>query len=559
MAYLQDNPIIVQNDFTILLEAAHPDFAEIRGFLNGFADLIRSPEHIYTYRMSKLALYNAIARGITAEEIISGLQKWNKYSVPLPVISLIKDAFQRYGEICLEREDDKLYLSFRDEETLREVWHYPPLRDFFISRSHLRIEISSAARGRVKQILLQHDYPVDDRAGFIEGQPLAIELVDRLASGEAFNLRPYQQEAVHAFYNPVEKLSGNGVIVLPCGSGKTLVGIGVMAALQQETLIITTGGTSAEQWRDELLDKTDISPAEIGEYTAAKKNLRPVTITTYHMLSYRSPGSEDYPHLELFKQKDWGLIIYDEVHLLPAPVFRATIEVQAQRRLGLTATLVREDGLEGDVFSLIGPKRFDMPWAVLERQGYLAPVKCYEIRVPLADESRVGYAAAGKKERFRLASENAAKAEMVDFLLKRHRNDAVLIIGQYLEQLEKLAERFDLPFLSGSTPMRRRQELYALFRTGEITALVLSKVANFAVDLPVANVAIQVSGSFGSRQEEAQRLGRILRPELDKQSYFYTLVTADSPEQEFARKRQIFLAEQGYLYRILTARDIELI
>jgi len=558
VTYRPENPLTVQSDRTVLLEVMNPLFEEARDLLSRFADLVKSPEHVHTYRITPLSLWNAAASGMDAETILKGLERLSKYPLPENLKQDIRDYVARYGRLQLRRgEDGVLLLQSDDPLLLTEIWHSRLVRPFLLEQRPDGLAVDPARRGHVKQALIKAGFPVEDLAGYTPGAPLPMTLRSVTASGRPFSLRPYQQQAVNAFHKGGSIFGGSGVIVLPCGAGKTVVGIGVMAALQQQTLILTTGVTAVRQWIAELLDKTSLTRDDIGEYSGEVKEIRPVTISTYQMLTYREPGeSGNFPHFRLFNARPWGLVIYDEVHLLPAPVFRITAEIQAMRRLGLTATLVREDGREEDVFSLIGPKRFDMPWKLLERQGFIAEAVCHEIRIGLHPDLRLPYAMAPDRAKFRIASENPAKLPLVRKLVARHRDDMVLIIGQYLDQLQQIAKELNAPLITGRVPNREREDLYTRFRRGEIKLLVVSKVANFAVDLPEANVAIQVSGSFGSRQEEAQRLGRILRPKADGgTAYFYSLVTRETKEQEFAAKRQLFLTEHGYRYQISHAEE----
>jgi DNA excision repair protein ERCC-3 len=551
MTYQPNNPMIIQSDKTILLEVNNEKFEDARDFLATFTQLIKSPEHVYTYKLSNISLYNAIAKGVKKEDIRVGLEKYTKFDIPHIIMNEIDQAFYRYGLITLHKYESDYILKFRKADVLLEISQYKPLKEFIKEIFKQSIVIHSSSRGRVKQILLELGYPVEDLAGYKEGENFSISLRAKTLEGDNFSLRKYQKEAINSFYRKGDIRGGNGVIVLPCGAGKTVVAMGIMASIKERTIILTTSTVAVKQWIRELLDKTDISKEDIGEYTASSKEIKPITVTTYQMLTYRKEKGADFLHLDLFNDYNWGLIIYDEVHLLPAPVFRATIEVQSTRRLGLTATLVREDGLETDVFSLIGPKRFDMPWQELEQQGYIAPVICYEVRIAMPEKLRLEYVSASKRQKFRLASENPKKSEVIKNLLQKHSDDQVLIIGHYLNQLRKISKDFSLPIITGQTSINERERLFSEFRDGKIQALVVSKVANFAIDLPEASVAIQISGTFGSRQEEAQRLGRILRPfGGNKQAHFYTLVSRDSVEQEYALNRQLFLTEQGYKYGI---------
>jgi DNA excision repair protein ERCC-3 len=560
MQYNPANPLIVQGDRTILLEVDNPLYAEARDTIAPFAELEKSPEHIHTYRLSPLSLWNAAAAGMSAPAMIAALQTYSKFPLPQNVPADIDDLVSRYGRVRLERTNGRLRLVTADRPLLEELARQRGVRDYLGERlDETSFAIDDANRGVVKQALITVGYPAEDLAGYTAGAAMQIALRDQTLAGEPFTVRDYQQAAVSAFYAGGDARGGSGVIVLPCGSGKTIVGLAALAALQTETLILTTSTTAVEQWRREVLDKTNLDPALIGTYTGDSKNLAPVTLATYQIVTYRPKKDGDFPHFPLFDQRDWGLIIYDEVHLLPAPVFRITAQIQARRRLGLTATLVREDHREEDVFSLIGPKKFDVPWRVLESKGWIAEARCHEIRLGLPGALRMEYALAEWREKFRVASENPAKDELVSALLERFDGpeDRVLVIGQYLKQLRRLAKRFDIPLITGQTPNAERQELYDNLRSGKLRRLVLSKVGNFAIDLPDANIMIQVSGTFGSRQEEAQRLGRILRPkEGERPAQFFTLVSRDTREMDFAHHRQLFLTEQGYTYEILDESEI---
>src|SRR6056297_2201959 len=551
MTYQPNNPMIIQSDKTILLEVKNDKFESARDFLATFAQLVKSPEHVYTYKLSSISLYNAIAKGIKKEDIRLGLEKYTKFDIPHIIMEEIDQAFYRYGLITLHKYEKDYILKFRKRDVLLEIIQYKPIKEFIKEVQKDSIVIHSSSRGRVKQLLLKLGYPVEDLAGYRTGEKFSVSLRSETLQGEEFHLRKYQKDAINSFYKQGDIRGGNGVIVLPCGAGKTVVAMGIMANINERTLILTTSTVAVKQWIRELIDKTTINEEDIGEYTAASKEIKPITVTTYQMLTYRREKGEGFLHLGLFNNYNWGLIIYDEVHLLPAPVFRATVEVQSIRRLVLTATLVREDGLETDVFSLIGPKRFDMPWQELEQQGYIAPVICYEVRIAMPEQLRLEYVSATKRKKFRLSSENHKKSEVIENLLHKHKDDQILIIGHYLNQLRKISKEFELPIITGQTSISERERLFSEFREGKIQALVVSKVANFAIDLPEASVAIQISGTFGSRQEEAQRLGRILRPfDGNKQAHFYTLVSRDSVEQEYALNRQLFLTEQGYKYGI---------
>jgi len=554
MAYHPANPLIVQGDRTVLVEVANDRYEEARDHLARFAELVKSPEYIHTYRITPLSLWNAAAAGLDADFIVRVLEEYSKYDVPAHVVADVRDYVARYGRLRLEQRDGDLVLVSTDKPLLTEVWHNRRIRPFLIRPlDDLTLLVDPARRGRVKQALVEFGFPAEDLAGYVAGAPLTVRLRATARSGQPFRLRRYQQEAVEVFYAGGSARGGSGVVVLPCGAGKTMVGLGAMDKLQTATLILTTSTLAVRQWLDELADKTTLSPAEMGEYTGLRKEIQPVTVTTYQILTYRPRREETggFPHLALFNERDWGLIIYDEVHLLPAPVFRITAEIQARRRLGLTATLVREDGRESDVFSLIGPKKYDLPWKDLEKQGWIAPAECHEIRLELDQARRMEYALAEPREKYRIAAENPRKLEVLRRLVARHADDHVLIIGQYLEQLRAAATMLDAPLITGQTSVPERERLFAAFRAGQVRLLVVSRVANFAIDLPDANVAIQISGTFGSRQEEAQRLGRILRPKRNGQpAHFYTLVTRDTRDQEFAAQRQLFLTEQGYRYTI---------
>jgi DNA excision repair protein ERCC-3 len=551
----RDNPLIVQSDRTVLLEVDGPKYADARDALAVFAELVKSPEHIHTYRITPLSIWNAKAAGHSAEEMVEVLTSLAKYPVPQNIVRDIRDYAARYGRVRLVRDGSRLILESEDRLLLQEAWSNKAVRRYLVERLSLeRIEVDAAMRGHVKQAMIRIGYPVEDVAGFVDGGPLAIAL-----DGGRFSVRRYQQAAVEAFWADGSARGGSGVVVLPCGAGKTIVGMGAMAKVGRKTLVLTTNLTAVRQWREELLAKCRIEPSDIGEYTGERKEIRAVTLSTYQILTYRRSKTEAFVHFGLFSGNDWGLIIYDEVHLLPAPVFRVTAEIQATRRLGLTATLVREDGKEDEVFTLIGPKRYDVPWKELEKQGYIAQASCTEVRVPLLDpQLRLRYATADKREKFRIASENPRKMDTLKRLLARHEGELVLVIGQYLRQLREIARLVRAPLITGRTPNDERADLYGKFRRGEIRVLIVSKVGNFAIDLPDASVLVQVSGTFGSRQEEAQRLGRILRPKSDGgQAHFYSLVSRDTADQDFAQNRQLFLTEQGYSYRIVDDLEIE--
>lgn len=557
MDFDSGQPLIIQGDFTVLLETQHTDAAVIKKYLGQFADLIKSPEYLHTYRITPLSLWNAASMGFKAEEIISFLEKFGKYNLPHNIKNDIRLFMNRYGLIQMESWDSQLKITVQQPQVLQELLSHDSVLAL-VSQilDEQTIEIRSENRGRIKQELIQIGYPVEDLAGYHQGEFLPIEMRKNTTSGASFGFRDYQLSAVESFYQRGTIYGGNGILVLPCGSGKTVIGIGIMARLGCATLILTTNVMSVRQWKQEILDKTHLTEDQIGEYNGTSKDVRPVTVATYQILTYRKTKNSEFKHMRLFNERDWGLIIYDEVHLLPAPVFRVTADIQATRRLGLTATLIREDGRQEDVFSLIGPKRFDIPWKELEEQGWIAKVHCTEIRVPLDKQAREVYAKAEFKHKHRIAGEYKGKLSVISNLIRNHNGEPTLIIGQYLDQLKQIAVLFEAPMISGEMPHKERERLYNQFKKGELTLLIVSKVANFAIDLPDASVAIQVSGSFGSRQEEAQRMGRILRPkEENNQAYFYSIVSKDTKEQEFSMNRQLFLIEQGYRYLIKEAEQ----
>lgn len=546
-------PLIVQSDRTMLLEADHAAFEEARDALAGFAELVTSPEHYHTYRITPLSLWNAASAGLTSEAIIGTLKQFSRYPVPENILYEVADQVSRFGKIRLVKEGDELVLQSEEELLITQFLADKQIKPLLQKRlDKKRVSVHPRNRGALKQALIKKDFPVEDLSGYVDGAPLEIHLREKTLGGDEFFLRKYQKDAVDIFYAGGSARGGSGVLVLPCGAGKTVIGLGIVERVGQRTLILTTNITALRQWRDELIDRTTLKAEDIGEYSGEVKEIRPVTITTYQMLTYHKSKDEEFIHIALFDREDWGLVIYDEVHLLPAPVFRATADLQAKRRLGLTATLVREDGRETEVFSLIGPKKFDVPWKTLEKQGWIAQALCTELRVPLTEGLRMEYAVADAKAKFRLASENDAKIGVARQIVTSHPDDQIMIIGQYLDQLDILAAEFKAPLITGKTPSDEREAIYSAFKEGKIKLIIVSKVANFAVDLPAASVAIQVSGTFGSRQEEAQRLGRILRPKVGgRRAYFYSLVTEDSRERIFASKRQLFLTEQGYQYRIV--------
>jgi DNA excision repair protein ERCC-3 len=545
--------LIVQSDRSVLLEVDHPGAEAARAAIAPFAELEKSPEHVHTYRLSSLALWNARAAGLTAEQAGAALAEHSRYPIPPGLLADLAETMGRYGRLVLEAgADGALLLVASDPAVLVEVARSRQAGPLLGRRlGPDRFEVAAGERGRLKQALVALGWPADDRAGYADGTPLDVALLARhAATGEPFALRRYQREAVAAF-----AAAGSGVIVLPCGAGKTLVGLGALASVGASTLVLVTSTVAARQWRDELLARTTLDAGRVGEYSGARKDVAPVTIATYQVLATRRSGR--HAHLDLLGREDWGLVVYDEVHLLPAPVFRMTAEIQARRRLGLTATLIREDGREADVFSLIGPKRYDVPWRDLEAQGWVAAADCVEVRVDLTGDERMDYALAEPEERYRRAATARSKLPVVTRLAEAHAADRVLIIGQYLDQLATLGERLDAPVITGATPVRERERLFGAFRAGGLRRLVVSKVANFSVDLPEANVAVQVSGTFGSRQEEAQRLGRILRPKADGgRARFYTVVSRDTNDIDFAQRRQRFLAEQGYAYRLVDAAEV---
>jgi DNA excision repair protein ERCC-3 len=544
---MTDGPLIVQSDKTLLLDIDHPMSTECRRAIAPFAELERSPEHIHTYRLTPLGLWNARAAGHDAEQVIDTLIKYSRYAVPHSILIDVAETMSRYGRLRLEMDPvHGLILITTDTAVLEEVIRAKKIAPLLGARIDAEtITVLPSQRGQIKQSLLRLGWPAEDFAGYVDGQAHDISLVQK-----DWKIRPYQELAAEGFWH-----GGSGVVVLPCGAGKTIVGAAAMAHAKATTLILVTNTIAARQWREELLKRTTLNEDEIGEYSGAKKEIRPVTIATYQVMTKKKNGV--YAHLDLFDSYDWGLIIYDEVHLLPAPIFRFTADIQSRRRLGLTATLVREDGMEGEVFSLIGPKRFDVPWKEIEAQGYIAPAECIEVRVNLTETERLEYATAEPENRYRTCATTRTKRDVVQALVEKHADDQVLVIGQYIDQLDDLSETLGAPLIKGETPIKEREVLFNQFRTGEIKCLVVSKVANFSIDLPDATIAIQVSGAFGSRQEEAQRLGRILRPKSDgRGAKFYSVISRDTIDQDFAQNRQRFLAEQGYSYKIIDADDV---
>ncbi len=542
-----DKPLMVQSDKTMLLDVHSPSFQDCRNDIIAFSDLVKSPEHIHTYTLSPLTLWNAVSSGLDSNEIIRRLKKWSRYEIDERVLFFIEDTAIRYGEFILTEEDqDTLRLSVKRERFFLTLLSEVTLKKYLKKGDGNYFLLSKLDRGTVKAKMVKMGFPVDDRIPLKKGGELSFDLKDTV------EVRDYQKDSVDAFLSS----GGYGTIVLPCGSGKTIVGIETAVRLKTNTLILCPNVSSVHQWIRELLDKTTLTEDQIGEYSGEKKTIKPVTVCTYQVLTYRTKNEKAeemdpvYPHFSLFSDNNWGLVIYDEVHMLPAPVFRITAELQSIYRLGLTATLIREDGREDEVFSLVGPKRYDTPWAELTQKGYIAKAYCHEVRIPLPHTLELEYALATKKDKYRIASQNPLKIKVAQEILKNHQGESIIIIGQYLEQLQVFKEHFGYPMITGSTSNKKRDELYDKFRRGEEKVMIVSKVANFAVDLPDASVAIEISGSFGSRQEEAQRLGRILRPKA-RDSHFYTIVTEYSQEEEFASNRQKFLSEQGYSYSII--------
>ena len=582
---MQDKPLIVQSDKTLLLDVHSPSADDCRNALIPFAELEKSPEHLHTYRLTPLSLWNAASCGFSTEDAIEVLKKFSRYEVPQVVCAWIEQVGLRFGKLIilpdftekteaeseLEKEGDFLFLVTENANIYAEIKATRALEKYLIpypidteeyykfknTNSNLPIygfKLSLMDRGTIKQELLKLGWPVKDEVPLREGEPLNINLRKETSNGKPLIIREYQEEAAKALVGDKGPGTGFGTIVLPCGAGKTVVGMTIMSMLKTSTLIVTTNISAVHQWIEELLDKTDLTKDDIAEYTGENKEIKPVTVATYQVLTWRPNKEGDYPHFKLFKKRDWGLIIYDEVHMLPAPVFRVTAEIQAIRRVGLTATLVREDGCEGYVFSLVGPKRYDVPWKELEISGWIADAECIEVRVDLPMEKEIDYAVADSRSKHRIASENPAKVELVEELVKRFPEDKILIIGQYIDQLHQIAEMLKVPIITGKTKNSERDVIYQQFRNGDIRVLVVSKVANFAIDLPDASMAIQVSGTFGSRQEEAQRLGRILRPK-NRKARFFSLISRSTVEEEFGANRQKFLAEQGYEYKLVRSLD----
>lgn len=556
----KDAPLIVQGDGTILLDVSARDFEEIRNFMLVFAELLKSPEYIHTYRITLVSLWNAASLNYTSQSIIDFLKKYTSYEIPKNIIKQIKTSIEKYGKVKIIKEDEKYYLISDDRDIIDEILHYKAVVKYIKKEiDDNKIEIDPIYRGHIKLALINIGYPVQDLAGYKDGEEYRFNLREKLiSSGENFVLRDYQKNSADAFYANGKPEGGAGVISLPCGTGKTIVGLDIMHRIQNKTLIIVTGVTACRQWREEILDKTDIPPEDIGEYNGLNKEIKPITIATYKILTYRKNKESPFVHFEIFFRKNWGLVIYDEVHLLPAPIIKLTSEIQSMRRLGLTATLIREDGLEKDVFCLIGPKKFDMPWRELEEKKFIAEAYCYDIRIPLDESHREDYIISSDKIKFRIASENILKYDIVKKIIEKLKGKNILIIGQYLSQLDEMQKRTGYTIITGKTPQSERDIIYKKFKSGEIKTLIVSKVANLAVDLPDANVLIQISGTFGSRQEEAQRLGRVLRPKKgENKSYFFSIITNDTKEEDFSHKRQLFLTEQGYHYELLDKDSFE--
>jgi len=549
-----NKPLIVQSDRTMLLEVDNEFFEECRGIVSRFAELEKSPEYLHTYRITPLSLWNAASSKLTADEIVEALDKFSKYPVPKNVVAEIREQVSRYGKVKLVKDDDgNLYITSAEKNFIREIASHKSVQPFIEDRGEESIMVSKNYRGHIKQALIRIGFPVEDLAGYDDGAKYAFNLRANSVSGKSFYLRDYQKRSIDVFHANGSREGGSGVVVLPCGAGKTIVGVGVMQIVGAQTLILVTNTLSIRQWMNEIIDKTDIPPEDIGEYSGVNKEIKPITIATYNIITHRKKKGGEFTHFNIFSANNWGLIIYDEVHLLPAPVFRMTSELQAKRRLGLTATLVREDGLEEDVFSLIGPKKYDVPWKELEKMEWIANARCIEIRCDMDEELRLKYSVADDREKYRLASENPEKLRVIERILEEHGKQNILVIGQYIDQLEKIAEHFKIPLITGKTPLPERERLYSGFRNGEIACLAVSRVANFSIDLPDASIAIQVSGTFGSRQEEAQRLGRVLRPKQGENvAFFYSLVSRDTTEERFGQNRQLFLTEQGYEYQIYT-------
>lgn len=549
-----NKPLIVQSDRTMLLEVQNEYFDKARTLVSRFAELEKSPEYLHTYRITPLSLWNAASSKMSADAIVNALDEYSKYPVPKNVINEIREQISRYGKVKLVKDDaGNLFIVSDEIAFLNEIGNHRSVQPYIEKREGEQIRVKNEYRGHIKQALIKIGYPVEDLAGYDEGAEFGFNLRHNTLSGNKFIMRDYQRSSVEVFHADGQREGGSGVIVLPCGAGKTIVGLGVMQIVGAQTLILVTNTLSIRQWKNEILDKSDITEDDIGEYSGEKKEIKPITIATYNIITHRKKKGGEFTHFNIFSANNWGLIVYDEVHLLPAPVFRMTSELQAKRRLGLTATLVREDGLEEDVFSLIGPKKYDVPWKELEKKSWIADARCIEIRVNMDEELRMQYSLSDDREKYRLASENPEKMKAIDMILAEHGLMNVLVIGQYINQLETIAGYFGFPLITGKTPLPERERLYDSFRKGEVPCLIVSRVANFSIDLPDAAIAIQVSGTFGSRQEEAQRLGRVLRPKKgDNTAFFYSLVSRDTTEERFGQNRQLFLTEQGYEYQIYT-------
>lgn len=569
-----ENPLIVQSDRTLLLDVHAPLAEECRAALIPFAELVRSPEHLHTYQISSLSLWNAESSGFTGEQAVEVLKKFSRYEIPQSVVVWIEETSGRFGKLRLVQgpsvensdgiKEEYLYLVSNSPYVFKQIEANAFARKFLVpcecaeefsaglseKEKTFCFKLLLTDRGIIKQNLLKIGWPVKDDVPLQDGFPLEINLRKTTFSGRPFEVREYQKAAANALVGNKGPGTGFGTIVLPCGAGKTIVGMEIMSLLKTNTLIVTTNITAVHQWIDELIDKTDLDASQIAEYTGENKTIKPVTVATYQILTWRPDKNGPYPHFSLFRQNNWGLVIYDEVHMIPAPVFRVAAELQAVRRVGLTATLVREDGCEGNVFSLVGPKRYDVPWKELEKAKWIAKAECIEVRLGLPENKEIEYAVAANREKHRIASENPLKNKIVQELVEKFKDDKILIIGQFLTHLEIIAKLLNVPIITGKTKNSERDIIYDDFRIGKIRVLVVSKVANFAIDLPDASVAIQVSGTFGSRQEEAQRLGRILRPK-ERTSRFFTLITRGTVEEDFGSNRQKFLAEQGYSYRIV--------
>ncbi|SMO61817.1 DNA repair helicase XPB [Melghirimyces algeriensis] len=552
-----DKPLIVQDKQKILLEADHPSYIEVRNRLSTFAEPVKTPDPLHTYRMTPVSLWNAASQGVRAESILSFLDEESKFGLPSTIGKEIKETINRYGIFKLMKKDGELVLSVADVSLFHDMKETTPWKNCLVPTEDGCFIVPPDKRGWIKQQMIKAGYPIKDVAGYDDGEPLSLRWrTIPLSGNKPIQLRDYQRKAVDSFYQQEDPTGGSGVLVLPCGAGKTFIGMDVMEKVGRATLILTPNTTSVRQWIQELLDKMDLTEDQVGQYTGARKEVRPITVATYQILTHRAGKQEPFTHMKLFKERGWGLVIYDEVHLLPAPVFRATADIQACRRLGLTATLVREDERQEDVFSLIGPKKYEAPWKEIEQKGWIARAVCTEVRTPLNEGKKREYLKASHKKKYRIAAENPEKINVLQRILHQHQQEPVLVIGQYLDQLKEVAERLKAPLITGETDQRERNDLFQRFQRGEEKVLVVSKVANFAVDLPNAKVAVQISGTFGSRQEEAQRLGRVLRPkEKNNEAYFYHIVSKDTIDQDYALRRQLFLVEQGYQYQLMESDE----